>query len=140
MSKTSRYSMFFGTEGIHGGNVRAGAGVEFDLRLGDAKKTERVSRGEGARFRGGEDVVGRGGDPRRIFVDCAQGAERQNGGHRGQSTAGVPVLPSNCSGVTPRKEKRRRMVSSIRLLGQEAPAVIPTVMSPEGSQLSASIS
>src|SRR5439155_26466053 len=35
---------------------------------------------------------------------------------------------------TPRSSNRRRMVSSIRLLGQEAPAVMPTVIRPRGSQ------
>src|SRR3954467_9576838 len=40
---------------------------------------------------------------------------------------------SSCTEM-PRNSKRRRIASSIRLFGQEAPAVIPTVICPEGSQ------
>src|SRR6185312_15893321 len=40
----------------------------------------------------------------------------------------------------PRSSKRRRMVSSIRLFGHEAPAVTPTVTLPEGSQSGVSTS
>ena len=44
--------------------------------------------------------------------------------------------PSNSRAVSwteiPRNSNRRRMASSIRLFGQEAPAVMPTVIFPGG--------
>src|SRR3954463_14070847 len=39
---------------------------------------------------------------------------------------------SSCTEI-PRNSKRRRIASSIRLFGQEAPAVMPTVICPDGS-------
>src|ERR1035437_8663103 len=47
---------------------------------------------------------------------------------------------SSCCTEMPRSSNRRRMASSIRLFGQDAPAVIPTVILPEGSQWLVSIS
>ena len=45
-----------------------------------------------------------------------------------------PPPASNCCTEIPRNSKSRRMVSSIKLLGQDAPAVMPTVTLPIGSQ------
>ena len=49
-------------------------------------------------------------------------------------------VASSCCTEMPRRSNSRRMASSIRLFGQDAPAVMPTVTFPEGSQLWVSIS
>src|SRR5256885_12572888 len=41
---------------------------------------------------------------------------------------------------TPRSSNSRRIVSSIKLFGQDAPAVIPTVICPDGNQFCVSTS
>ena len=49
-------------------------------------------------------------------------------------------VASNSCTETPRSSNTRRMASSIRLFGQEAPAVMPTVMRPAGNQFCVSTS
>ena len=58
----------------------------------------------------------------------------QNSPARKAKGSVLPQLDNNSWTEMPRSSKRRRMVSSIRLFGQLAPAVTPTVILPAGSQ------
>ena len=71
--------------------VRIGAGWQLELRTRHAQKTCGVAVGERARFVGGDDVVGDGGDARRFVRLRTQRTERRERGHRGSDYIAAPI-------------------------------------------------
>ena len=83
--------------------------------------------------------VGRGRENSKFQVPIPNSNSTLNGPAGLRRSQAVQFASSRCTEM-PRSSNRRRIVSSIRLFGQEAPAVTPTVTLPDGSQFGVSTS
>jgi len=71
--------------------------------------------------------------PLGLSGDCGEGAAIGTRGACAPQKKNYAASSSSWRGI-PRNSKRRIKVSSIKLFGQEAPAVMPTTIGPRGSQ------